>query len=53
MKKFVQYLADNKNVLLKRGLIVAATIGGLALTAGLVTKINHDEDLVIDDSPAV
>lgn len=52
-KQIAQYVSDNKTKILKRSLIVVATVAGLALTAGIVTKINNDSDLVLDETTAV
>jgi len=46
MKNVLNYIATNKKVIIRRGLIVAGTVVGLVVTAGLVAKFGDDVDVL-------
>lgn len=48
MKNVLAKIAANKNVVIKRTLIIGGTIVGLALTAGLVSRIAATDEDVLD-----
>lgn len=49
MKNVLTKIAENKNVIIKRSLIIGGTVVGLALTAGLISKIsNTDADDLVE-----
>ena len=41
-------VVENKNIIIKRSLIVAGAVAGLVLTAGIVAKVTNEVDEALE-----